>query len=212
MSRETDEQSPKPKRKIPPSYFVIGSTLVVLILFFGSWLFTHNLYADRGDRGAFGSMFGAVSALFSGLAFALLIVAIYLQTEELALQRQELKDTRVELEGQKEQLFLQNKNLEQQRFENTFFEMLKLHNEIVNSMEISSSPSPILGRRGFNILYNQVFNTFRNNQGVFEYHENPVDAIEQLYTEFYSQHEVYLGHYFRNLYHNCYTEVRTILR
>ncbi len=78
-------------------------------------------------------------------------------------------------------MFLQNKNLEQQRFENTFFEMLKLHNEIVNSMEISSSPSPILGRRGFNILYNQVFNTFRNNQGVFEYHENPVDAIEQLY-------------------------------
>lgn len=42
-------------------------------------------------------MFGAVNTLFSGLAFAGVIYAIFLQSEELALQRNELKLTRDEL-------------------------------------------------------------------------------------------------------------------
>lgn len=42
-------------------------------------------------------MFGAVNALFSGLAFAGIIYTIFLQKEELALQREELKANRDEL-------------------------------------------------------------------------------------------------------------------
>jgi uncharacterized protein HemX len=49
------------------------------------------------DRGTLGDMFGAVNALFSGLAFAGVIYAIYLQREELSLQRKELELTRREL-------------------------------------------------------------------------------------------------------------------
>jgi hypothetical protein len=43
-------------------------------------------------------MFGVVSTLFFGLAFAGVIYAIFLQRDELALQREELKLTRTELE------------------------------------------------------------------------------------------------------------------
>ena len=67
--------------------------------------------------GTFGDSFGLLNALFSGLAFAGLIVAILLQREELSLQRQELKETRAELKGQKEQFVLQNKTLKLQQFE-----------------------------------------------------------------------------------------------
>lgn len=49
-------------------------------------------------RGTFGDMFGAVNALFSGLALAGVVYAILLQRRELALQRQELELTRHELE------------------------------------------------------------------------------------------------------------------
>ncbi|HXH11753.1 MAG TPA: hypothetical protein VNP04_18570 [Alphaproteobacteria bacterium] len=42
-------------------------------------------------------MFGSISALFSGLAFAGLIYAILLQKRELGLQREELELTRKEL-------------------------------------------------------------------------------------------------------------------
>ena len=49
-------------------------------------------------RGQFGDLFGAVTALFTGLAFAGVIYTIILQREELRLQRQELSLTRAELE------------------------------------------------------------------------------------------------------------------
>lgn len=42
-------------------------------------------------------MFGAVNALFSGLAMAGVIYAVFLQREELSLQRQELKAQREEM-------------------------------------------------------------------------------------------------------------------
>lgn len=55
------------------------------------------LFDNWGDRANFGSSFGAVSALFSGLALVGVIYAVTLQTEELGLQRQELAYTREEL-------------------------------------------------------------------------------------------------------------------
>jgi len=42
-------------------------------------------------------MFGGINAVFAGLAFAGVIYAIKLQSEELAMQRQELKFTRTEI-------------------------------------------------------------------------------------------------------------------
>ncbi len=53
------------------------------------------LLPDFGARaGAFGDIAGA---LFSALAFALLIVTALMQREELSLQREELRETREEL-------------------------------------------------------------------------------------------------------------------
>jgi hypothetical protein len=64
------------------------ATAVAIILLLPGW----------ADRGAFGSMFGAVGSLFSGLALAGVVVAILLQRQELSLQRQELALTRAELQ------------------------------------------------------------------------------------------------------------------
>ncbi len=50
------------------------------------------------DRGTFGDMFGGVNVLFSGLALAGVVVALFLQRQELKLQREELKLTRQELQ------------------------------------------------------------------------------------------------------------------
>lgn len=49
------------------------------------------------DRGTFGDLFGAVNALFSGLAFAGLIYTIVLQKKDLELQRSEIALNRAEL-------------------------------------------------------------------------------------------------------------------
>lgn len=49
---------------------------------------------ELGKAGTYGDSFGAVNALFSGLAFAGVIVALYLQTTELRLQREEMEEAR----------------------------------------------------------------------------------------------------------------------
>ncbi|MEM7082233.1 MAG: hypothetical protein AAF465_05825 [Pseudomonadota bacterium] len=56
------------------------------------------IYGKPSSPGTVGDMFGAVNALFSGLAFAFVIYAIVLQQEDLKLQRRELELTRKELQ------------------------------------------------------------------------------------------------------------------
>ena len=80
-------------------------------------------------------MFGPVNALFSGMALAGIIWAIVLQKRELELQRQELKSTTKALEGQREELEKQNLSFKHQRIENTFFQLLKLHNDVISSFQ-----------------------------------------------------------------------------
>ena len=57
-------------------------------------------YTHQGDLpiiGIVGDLFGAVNALFSGLAFAGLIYTIFLQKQDLKLQRVEIALNRTEL-------------------------------------------------------------------------------------------------------------------
>lgn len=65
-------------------------------------------------RGQFGDMFGAVNAVFSGLAFAGVLLALYMQRKELSLQRKELKLTRDELKGSREAQEKSSEALEKQ--------------------------------------------------------------------------------------------------
>ena len=77
-------------------------------------LFLANLclifFFDKEQRGTFGDQFGAVNALFSGLAFAGLIYTIILQRHDLKLQRRDLR-------LQREELALTRKEMEEQTAE-----------------------------------------------------------------------------------------------
>jgi hypothetical protein len=77
------------------SIALIGASIISV------WLITPAavifLVGSEG-AGAFGDIFGSINALFSGLAFAALIAALYMQREELSLQRNELTLTRLELQ------------------------------------------------------------------------------------------------------------------
>lgn len=126
----------------------------VVLLYIASWYYIDETFVNSDDRGQFGDQFGAVNALFSGLAFAGLIFTIILQKKELALQREELTQTREELKGQKEQMEEQNKTLKIQRFENTYFQMLNQFQEIVNNIsysyiDVSKAYHTVKGREAF---------------------------------------------------------------
>ncbi|MDY6419894.1 MAG: putative phage abortive infection protein [Succinivibrio dextrinosolvens] len=119
---------------------------------------------DKDERGTFGDQFGAVNALFSGLAFAGLIYTIILQRHDLKLQRRdlryqrrELELTRKEMEEQTAEFEKQNETLKIQRFENTFFNMLSQFQEVVNSLSVlvtsSGGDYESTGLDVFQVLY-----------------------------------------------------------
>lgn len=70
--------------------------LAIIGIWFSSGYWINSNYSVD-ERGTIGDMFGAINALFTGLAFAGIIVTIILQRNELALQREELKLQRQEL-------------------------------------------------------------------------------------------------------------------
>ena len=184
------------------------------------------MYPEIECRGQFGDSFGALNALFAGLAFAGVIYAIILQKkelglqrDELGLQRKELEDTRAEIRGQKEQLQAQNQTLQKQNFENSFFQLLGRHSEIVNSMVIHgsllSSPQRLLnlknysGRECFDHMLQKLKDIYEARTEQFNAGTQPdEDSAESLrrkwlndkYEKFFPDLQPYVGHYFRHLY------------
>ena len=75
--------------------------IVMVVLFVcGLWAFSGYMLSfwlpHLPDRGQFGDAFGAINALFSGLALAGVVIALLMQRAELRLQREELRLNRTE--------------------------------------------------------------------------------------------------------------------
>ncbi len=81
--------------------------------------------------GSFGDSFGLLTSIFSGLAFAGMIITILLQREELKLQRIELSQTRVEISEQK-------KIFKNQSFNESFYRLLDYHKKNLSELSIFS--------------------------------------------------------------------------
>ena len=193
-----DKNSDTPKKV---SWWPLWLTFAVIIFLWGmSIIVLCRLFPDIGIRGQFGDTFGAVNALFAGLAFAGIIFAIILQKKELELQRQELKETRDEIRGQKEQLEAQDRTLQKQNFENSFFQLLSFHNEIVNSLELPSGGGfKVGGRMCFHFFLQGLKDKYGPRN--LKTSEQMKNRINVLYEEFLSQYQRGdIGHYFRHLY------------
>src|SRR5690349_7088934 len=94
MPDAADDPAIRDERRAPIIWVI---SIILLIYAASAWLIIHSLN-NWGDRGSFGSMFGAVGTLFSGFALVGVVYAVLLQRQELSLQRQELELTRRELE------------------------------------------------------------------------------------------------------------------
>lgn len=91
-------------------YFWIASAVVVAMWLFSAfgypWLFEEIKLEDLAQKG---DSFGAVNALFSGLAFAGLIYTMIMQRQELEMQREELAAQRKEMRESRGELEEQNR-------------------------------------------------------------------------------------------------------
>ncbi len=146
--------------------------------------------------GEFGDMFGAANALFSALAFATLIYTVFLQRNELALQRAELSATRAELAGQRVQLEAQNELMRRDGFESTFFRVLGVLAQIVDSIDLAGGQNE-KGRDCFRKFYERIQRNYAAPQGG---RGSEREFVEKVYATFYQRYQGDVGHYFRTLY------------
>ena len=161
--------------------FVVIFWCLSLIEWFPWWV--------TNERGQFGDSFGVVNALFSGLAFAGVICAILLQKRELKLQREAINE--------------QKKTLQKQNFESSFFQLLGLHNDIVNSMEIQDRACS--GRECFGHLLNHLQIMIYREVDLKVAQSSEDDSLQReclntQYEEFFRVHQSFLGPYFLHLY------------
>ncbi len=110
-------------------WIIAGLIFAAVLLIFGgfTWVMIENFGSGKVDLGSWanaGAAYGMLAALFTGLAFAGLIVTILLQREDLSLQREELKETRKVLDLQREELKNQSETMKKQQFENSFFNLI----------------------------------------------------------------------------------------
>jgi len=182
----------------------IGAIAVVIAIGLVSFYFSIIEYQSiqGGDAWAsMGDFFGGVlNPLFALFAFIALLFTIVIQGEELHLTTGELRKS---AESLQQQIML----LEMQTFGNTFFQLLRQHNEIVNDITIrvsSDTPDGIVkrthdGRDCFVFFVKELYSTI--NQKILDHpDDSQIEIIEKSYAEFSESYQSEFGHYFLNLY------------
>lgn len=182
------------------------SVLICLAIWIGGGFATNwfaSTHFDVGEKdnapALFGDSFGAVNALISAIAFAGMLVTFRLQKYELSLQRKELKEQRMEFNQQ-------NATLKLQRFENTFFNMMELQQQIVNGLTLEYKGNK--SRRQGNVSNLQDDENYTGREvfcGAYlssGLHEGLNNVISRTGIAKYSDSSTttIFDHYFRNLY------------
>jgi hypothetical protein len=192
-----NDSSPFLIRHLSKTLFVITLSAVLsaalalglyLYNFGGSDLSTStHAWAEFGDY-----VGGTLSALFAFFALVALVVTLKVQAYEVHLSTEQL-------ESSARALSEQSNHLAKQTFENTFFQMLKIHADIVAAMDIRSGGEVrASGRDSLKIYYSRVKNAVKKvERGDFT---NVLDGARAVYAEEFNRYESDLGHYFRNLY------------
>lgn len=204
---------------------ILIAIIVCLALWIGGMFLSHwyaktyfMVSEQDNPQALFGDSFGAVNALISAFAFAGVIVAIFIQRNELKLQRKDLG-------LQRNEFSTQNETLKLQRFENTFFNMLSLQQQIVNDLSfkdigkeqvIEDAPDPALGRIAKEVIVDKVvrgrelfFFSFVERPHYCKLEDGSTKKVEGMrqylffsglssYDDSYTP--TYFDHYFRHLY------------
>ncbi|MBN9219299.1 MAG: putative phage abortive infection protein [Mesorhizobium sp.] len=160
-------------------------TIAMSVLAFSAWFFNG---AEIQDVGAF--LDGTLTPIFTFITVIGLLLTIVIQQFELRLTRDEFARSANALETQIQ-------STDRQNFESTFFQMLNLHNSIVNAMDLRNKEGgqTSTGRDCFKTFFVYFERMYHNNM-----EPNDGDKISSAYKEFMDSYKQDIGHYFRYLY------------
>jgi len=146
-------------------------------------------------RGPWGDFFGGVAnPILTFFTFICVLGTLYLQHKELGLSRRELKRSAKALERQ-------NDSTAEQKKPNIFFQMLSLHNQMVESIDLHHAKNKTLvakGRDCFSRFYTRLSEEYKKEVAKNLYSDEK--CIQRAYANFWRKHQLELGHYYRFLY------------
>lgn len=161
------------------------------------FLYQGHLNSDQfKSLGTWGDFVGGVlNPILTFITFGGVLVTIYLQQKELSLNRREMKRSATALENQLNALSKQN-------FDSAFFQMIALHNQILNSIDLRNDKYEViaLGRDCFRTFYTRLNKLYRQNRtkGFPKYSDERI--LKLSYYLFWKEVRTDLGHYYRYLY------------
>jgi hypothetical protein len=117
---------------------VTGALLFLGAGLFALWRLFAVFTSDASGLASLGSASAFPAALLSAASAFGFLAALLFQREELKLQRQELTATREELEGQKRAMQEQAATLSLQRFEGTFFSLVRAWRDCADAVRYKS--------------------------------------------------------------------------
>lgn len=138
------------------------------------------------DLGVVGDSFGLINALFTGGALVGVIVAIFLQNQELKLMH-------VEMRGQKEQLEGQRRALERSNLNDSFSQLLKLRSDILEGLQMRMGA-------GVTMFFTQQFEKhFRDSLSRYVKDGGDKTNLQKLYSWYWENSKREMDHYYGNL-------------
>jgi hypothetical protein len=161
---------------------------VIVTLMIG--IYHPKSYRDNGPWGDF--VGGTLNPILTCLTLLGVLFTIALQKAELTLTRDELSRSADALESQ-------IAAIQKQNFEATFFQMLRTHGDIVNSIDLTSGSGVRKGRDCFEIFYARLKNNYSNARNKNN-SASEASIVNDSYAKFWEMHQSELGHYFRFLF------------
>jgi len=181
----------------------VGATIWAYWTYIGYGL--GNITNDMERWGQTGDFFsGVLNPAFGFLTVILLLRTLQQTDRSFKESEEELRLSREEMKRSADALLEQAKDLKQQTFERTFFELLRLYNEIVDGVvdnHVFARPG-YLPKTGREALQNYCWQFKQRLHSHIQ--KNPEteqnEAINQVWLEYYKDRQNQLGHWFRSLY------------
>ena len=173
--------------------FAVVAPFVALAVY--SFQFSGGLAVSHSRWGEFGDFLGGtLNPSFGLLGLAALLLTILLQSRELRNSTRELAHSVRALDEQSASLKLQN-------FEKTFFEMVRLHHDIIKDLDLITRPGKpaTLGRDCFRVFFDRLKSAHSmETKNIIGQEQQTITM--NAYAIFYSSSQHEIGHYFRNFH------------
>lgn len=197
------------KPLIPRWLFVLVSiSFLIALIAIGLYVWKFNFELSRHHEiwGQFGDYLGGIlNPLFAFTALLALLYTIVLQSKELRYSSKQLAKSAGALEKQ-------NTVLKKQSFEATFFQLLKLYNDVVKELHITRNE--IDQTSGISVavkidyedrhclarLHKQLIEEYLRTVTRGDSTLPRMEALAGAYCSFYARYGHMIGHYFRTIY------------